>query len=88
VARRAKKFLRVAYDGAEFIPLLPNNHPLSWLYLEEAHRTDHGWTDAMVMRNHAQVWIVRARKLAKRLKKNCFTWKELPRRGRYRKWHQ
>jgi hypothetical protein len=62
VAGRAKKFLRVAYD-AEFVPLLPNSHPLSRLYLEEAHKTDHGGTDAMVMRIQAQVWVVRTREV-------------------------
>ncbi len=54
VAGRAKKFLRVAYD-AEFVPLLPHGHPLSRLYLEEVYKTDHGGTDAMVMRSRAQV---------------------------------
>jgi hypothetical protein len=77
VAGRAKKFLRVAYD-AEFVPLLPHSHPLSRLYLEEAHKTDHGGTDAMVMRIWAQVWVVGTRKLAKWVKRNCFTCRKIP----------
>ncbi len=77
VAGRAKKFLRVAYD-AEFVPLLPNSHPLSRLYLEEAHKTDHGGTDAMVMGIRAQVWVVGTRKLAKWEKRNCFTCRKIP----------
>jgi len=76
VAGRAKKFLRIAYD-AEFVPLLPHSHPLSRLYLKEAHKTDHGGTDAMVMRIQAQVWVVRTRKLAKWVKRS-FTCRKIP----------
>jgi hypothetical protein len=42
---RQKKYLRVAYDESE-LPVLPSWHPLSRLYLEEAHRTDHAGVDA------------------------------------------
>jgi hypothetical protein len=51
---RQKKYLRVAYDKGD-LPVLPSRHPLSRLYLEEAHRTDHAGVDAMIMRNWSHV---------------------------------
>jgi hypothetical protein len=55
-----EKFLRVAYD-AEALPVLPHNHPLSRMILEQAHRTDHGGVEAKAMRSQAHAWIVRAK---------------------------
>jgi hypothetical protein len=45
-----KNYLRVAYDRGD-LPVLPARHPLSRLYLEEAHKLDHAGVDAMVMRS-------------------------------------
>ncbi len=72
VMARGEKYLRVAYD-AEALPILPHNHPLSRLILEEAHATDHGGVESMTMRSRAHAWIVRAKKLAKSIKRGCFT---------------
>jgi hypothetical protein len=69
---RGKKYLRVAYD-AEALPILPHNHPLSRLLLEEAHAADHGGVESMTMRSRAHAWIVKAKKLAKSVKRGCFT---------------
>ncbi len=51
---RQKKYLRVAYDKG-VLPILPARHPLSRLYLKEAHRTNHAGVDAMGMRSRSQV---------------------------------
>jgi hypothetical protein len=58
-----KKYLRVAYDKG-VLPIIPARHPLSRLYLEEAHRMDHTGVNAMVMRSRSQVWITGARQRA------------------------
>ncbi len=47
---RQKKYQRVAYNRG-VLPFLPTRHPLSRLYLEEAHRIDHVGVTAMVMRS-------------------------------------
>ncbi len=62
----------MAYD-AEALPILPHNHPLSRLILEEAHAIDHGGVESMTMRSRAHAWVVRAKKLAKSIKRGCFT---------------
>jgi hypothetical protein len=72
VMARGEKYLRVAYD-AEALPILPHNHPLSRLILGEAHVIDHGGVESMTMRSRAHAWIVRAKKLAKSIKRGCFT---------------
>jgi hypothetical protein len=71
VMARGEKYLRVAYD-AEALPILPHNHPLSGLILEEAHGTDHGGIEAMTMPSRAHAWVVRAKKLEKSIKRNWF----------------
>ncbi len=72
VMARGEKYLRVAYD-AEALPILPHNHPLSRLLLQEAHAADHGGVESMTMRSRAHAWIVKAKKLAKSVKRGCFT---------------
>ncbi len=72
VMAQGEKYLRVAYD-AEALPILPHNHPLSRLFLEEAHAVDHGGVESMTMRSRAHAWIVKAKKLAKSVKRGCFT---------------
>ena len=71
VMARGEKYLRVAYD-AEALPILPHNHPLSRLLLQEAHAADHGGVESMTMRSRAHAWIVKAKKLAKSIKRGCF----------------
>jgi hypothetical protein len=71
---RQKKYLRVAYDKG-VLPIVPDRHPLSRLYLEEAHRMDHAGVDAMVMRSRSQVWITQARLRTCAVKRACFTCK-------------
>jgi hypothetical protein len=68
---RGEKYLRVAYD-AEALPILPHNHPPSRLILEEAHMIEHRGVESMTMRSRAHAWIVRAKKLAKSVKRGCF----------------
>jgi hypothetical protein len=72
VMARGEKYLRVAYD-AEALPILPHNHPLSRLLLQEAHAADHGGIESMTMRSRAHAWVVKAKKLAKSVKRGCFT---------------
>jgi hypothetical protein len=45
VGGRQKKHLRVAYDQDE-LPVLPPDHELAGLYLQEAHKRDHAGVDA------------------------------------------
>ncbi len=72
VGGRQQKHLKVAYDQVE-LPVLPPDHELARLYLQEAHERDHAGVDAMIMRSRSQVWITRVRPKAQAIKKACFT---------------
>jgi hypothetical protein len=72
VMARGEKYLKVAYD-TEALPILPHNHPLLRLILKVAHAVDHGGIETMTMRSRAHAWVVRAKKLAKSIKRGCFT---------------
>jgi hypothetical protein len=74
IGGRNKKHLKVAYDQ-DVLPILDNKSLLAKLYLEDAHSKDHGGLDAMVLRSRQAVWVIKARKLAKSIKKSCFTCK-------------
>jgi hypothetical protein len=74
VMARGERYLKVAYN-AEALPILPYNHPLSRLILGEAHAVDHGGIEPMTMRSRSHAWIVRIKKLAKSIKRNCFACK-------------
>jgi hypothetical protein len=51
---RCKKHLKVVYDKKQ-LPMLPNGHLLSKLYLQEAHTNNLGGWDSMVMWSWANV---------------------------------
>jgi hypothetical protein len=76
VGGHSKRYMKVAYDQ-EYLPVLAEAHPLSRLYLEDSHARDHGGADSMVMRSRNSVWIMAARRLAKRVRDHCFTCKYL-----------
>jgi hypothetical protein len=63
--------LKIAYDA----DVLPQNHLLSRMMLEEAHRVDHGGVESIMMCSCAHAWVTRAKNLANRVKRNCFVCK-------------
>ena len=71
VGGRMAAKMKIGYDKAE-LPILDYSSPLAKLFLEEAHRADHGGQDNMVLRSRKRVWIVKARRMAKVIKENCF----------------
>jgi hypothetical protein len=73
---RMKKHLRIAYNQVQ-LPVLPTWYTLARIYLEEAHCKDHEGLDPMVMRSKSHVWVIRARRLGKVIKNNCFFCKRL-----------
>jgi hypothetical protein len=71
VGGRMKAKMKIGYDRTE-LPILDYNSPLAKLFLEEAHRVDHGGQDNMVLRSRKRAWIVKAKRIAKVIKENCF----------------
>ena len=71
VGGRLVKKLHVGYDKND-LPILDYQHPLANMVMEDAHGQDHGGQNNAVLRSRKLVWIVKARKLAMKIKNNCF----------------
>jgi hypothetical protein len=65
---RVKAKYRIGYDK-DGVPVLPSKCHLSDLYLQQAHKVDHGGVNSMVMRTRSRVWIIQGAKVAQRIKK-------------------
>jgi len=79
VGGRSLKHLKGVY-GEGRLPVLPGCHPLSRMYVREAHEKDHGGVSGMVLRSRAKVWVVQAGKVAKAIKEHCFRCRYLAKR--------
>jgi hypothetical protein len=73
------KKLNVGYDKDD-LPILDYQHPLANMIMEDTHCQDHGGQNNAVLRSRKLVWIIRARKLAMKIKNNCFRCKLLYRK--------
>jgi len=71
VGARLKDHYRIGYDQ-KGLPILPAKHPLSYLYLREAHEVNHGGVNSTVMRSRCKVWIQQAVRLAQKIKDKCY----------------
>ena len=76
VGGRSKIRYRIGYDQ-DGIPVLPSSHPLSRLYILQAHEVDHGGVNSAVMRSRGKVWVMQGGKTAKSVVENCYKCKLL-----------
>ena len=63
--------MAVGYDKDE-LPILPYNAHISRLYMYDGHAVDHSGTDRTLWRSRTQVWILRGRRLAEKVRNDCF----------------
>ena len=52
--------------------MLPAKHPLSRLYIREAHEIDHGGINSAVMRSRSKVWVMSGARMAKQVIADCY----------------
>jgi Family of unknown function (DUF5641) len=71
VGGRMRTKMKIGYDK-DRLPILGHTSQLARLFIEDAHQVDHGGVDNMVLRSRKRVWIVKARRIAKVVKNNCF----------------
>ena len=71
VSGRGEKVLKVGYDK-EHLPILHHEDYLAKLYMSRAHSIDHSGVDRSLARSRNDVWIVKGRKVAKKVRENCF----------------
>ena len=71
VGGRSKVRYRIGYD-ADGVPVLPAKHPLSRLYIREAHEIDHGGINSAEMRSRSKVWVMKGARMAKQVIADCY----------------
>ena len=71
LASRAVKGLELNYDRDSF-PILVYKDPLSYLWIKEVHDEDHSGITRTVAKSRRKFWIVKARRLAQKVKNSCY----------------
>ena len=64
---RASEGLRIHYDKTEF-PILAYNDPIAYLWIKLIHDEDHGGNTKVVAKARKKFWIIRAAKLAEKIR--------------------
>ena len=68
---RAVEGLQKHYGTSEF-PILSDSDPIAHLWLKKIHEEDHGGITKVVAKSRRRFWIIRARKLAKKIIRSCY----------------
>ena len=68
---RAVEGLKMHY-GADQFPILAHDDPIAYLWIKKVHEEDHGGVTKTVAKSRRKFWIVRARKLAEKVKRSCY----------------
>ena len=63
--------------GPDALPILAEDDPLAVAYIKECHKQGHFGPSHVVMKSRQKYWIVRARKIACRIRNECFMCKIL-----------
>ena len=71
LASRAQEGLKVHYDREEF-PILMYRDPHSHLWMKHVHEEDHSGITRTVAKSRRKYWVVRGRRLAEKIKYNCY----------------
>ena len=71
MSSRVQEGLKAHYDNDEF-PILMYRDPHSFLWMKHVHEEDHSGTTRTVAKSRRKFWIVRGRKLADKIKYNCY----------------
>ena len=71
LSSRAHEGLKSHY-GNDTFPILTYQDPLSYIWMKTAHEEDHYGVTRTVARSRRRYWIVRARKLANKIRRSCY----------------
>ena len=66
-----------AYYGTDEFPILTYHDPLSHLWIKHVHEEDHSGVTRTVAKSRKKFWIIRARRLAEKIKYGCYRCKFL-----------
>ena len=71
LASRANKGMKLHYNRDRF-PILTHRDPLSHLWMKHIHEEDHSGITHTVAKSRRQFWIVKARRIAQKVKSSCY----------------
>ena len=70
IGSRASGCIEKIY-GADYLPVLPREHPLSQMYMEQAHQIGHEGIVSTLHRCRSKVWVTAGRHLGEKVKREC-----------------
>ena len=76
VNSRANQAMQSHY-GCDKFPILTYKDPLAYIWMQHAHNDDHSGITKTVAKSRRKFWVIRARKLAEKIKKSCYTCRRL-----------
>ena len=76
---RALSGMKHHYNTDTF-PILTSKDPLAMLWMKDMHNEDHSGVTKTVAKSRRRFWIVRARKLAEKIKRECYKCRLLDKR--------
>ena len=71
VNSRADKAMKSHYDN-DIFPILLYDDPLSHIWMQHVHEEDHTGVVKTVAKSRRKFWVVRARRLAEKIKRRCY----------------
>ena len=69
---RALEGLEACYESKDF-PILTYDDPIAHLWIKSVHNEDHSGITRTVAKSRRKFWVVKARKIAKAVKRSCYT---------------
>ena len=76
VGSRALKGMKIHYNSESF-PILTEKDPLAKLWIKEIHEEDHSGVTRTVAKSRRKFWIIKARRLAQKIRYMCYRCKLL-----------
>ena len=68
---RAMEGLRTYYEQDEY-PILTQGDPIAYLWMKKVHEEEHSGVTKTVAKSRRRFWIVRARRVAAKVKHSCY----------------
>lgn len=70
VGDRVKNHFQLSYSQ-DMVPLLPNGHPFTSLYVQMVHNEGHNGVSTTVAKVRSTYWVIRLRKLVASIRQKC-----------------
>ena len=71
IGGRAMEGLHTYYEQ-DVYPILTHNDPIAYLWIKKVHEEEHSGITKTVAKSRRRFWIIRARKLASKVKHSCY----------------